>query len=398
MDPTTLAIAARRFPLLGRPRPACPSLVHRVQEVADIARRAGQENADALAEGAHALNKAALIASDCGVPTLARDLCWRHIDIYRAATRPLTVLQARYMLEPVLNLARLQIRASDGEQALRLLTAMYRAVMSGTDLVIDGRTLPLTDLTGSRPEHHKLREWVWLHLVGDGTRALTLAERWDDAVAHAQAHRGVGLHLMEGRQATIVAHCLKGAGVEANAVLAESRPVQPWELQVASCLKVMCTGTAGVSARRDISTMIGHFIGQEPMPGYAAFRTQLGLTVTTLASTADPEAADAVLTQVADEAIKAGDGYAARDVLRYHDTRVANSTGEQSEALVDLLISSGLGAGTLPEGLLDSLISSVQAAVEVLSESLRKADCPVASPLRAIEGTSYVSDQRSENA
>ncbi|MCE6999970.1 hypothetical protein LZG04_34915 [Saccharothrix sp. S26] len=370
MDPTTLVAAARRFPLLGRPRPTCPSLVRRVQEVADIAHKAGQAGTDGLAEGAHALNKAALIASDCGVPSLARDLCWQHIDLYRvAADRPLTVLQARYMLEPVLNLARLQIRASDGEQALHLLTAMHRAVMSKADLDVDGQTLPLTDLTGTRQEHHKLREWVWLHLVGDGIRALTLAGRWDDAVAHAQAHRGVGLHLMEGRQATIVAHCLKGAGAEANAALAESRPVQPWELQVSSCLKVMCSDAAGVPARRDIYTMIGHFLGQEPMPGYAAFRAQLGLTVTTLASATDPEAADAVLTQVSDEVIKAGDGYAARDVLRYRDTQ-ANLTNEQREALSDLLVSSGLGAGALPETLLMFLLGSTQAAAKVVRMSL----------------------------
>lgn len=370
MDPTTFA-AVRRFPLLGRPRPACPSLVRRVQEVAEIAHthKAGQAGTDGLAEGAHALNKAALIASDCGVPTLARDLCWQHIGIYRAAARPLTVLQARYMLEPVLNLARLQIRASDGERALHLLTAMYRAVMSNADLDVDGQTLPLTDLIGARQEHHKLREWVWLHLVGDGIRALTLAGRWDDAVAHAQAHRGVGLHLMEGRQATIVAHFLKGAGAEANAALAESTPVQPWELQVAACLKVMCTGTAGVSARRDISTMIGHFAGQEQMPGYEAFRAQLGLTVTALASATDPEAADAVLAQVADEVIKTGDGYAARDVLRYRDSR-ANLTNEQREALSGLLVSSGLGAGALPEPLLKSLLDSTQAAAKVVRMSL----------------------------
>jgi hypothetical protein len=375
MDPTTLA-AARHFPLLGRPRPACPSLADRVQEIVDIAHAAGQQGTDSLTEGAHALNKAALIASDCGVPTLARDLCWQHINIYRAAGRPLTVLQARYMLEPVLNLARLQIRASDGEHALHLLTVMYRAVMSNADLDVDGQTLPLTDLTGTRQEHHKLREWVWLHLVGDGIRALALAGRWDDAVTHAQTYRGVGLHLMEGRQATIVAHCLNGAGVAAHAALAESTPVQPWELQVASCLKVMCTQAAGVSARRDVYTMIGHFVGQEPMPGYAAFRAQLGLTVTTLADATDPEAADAVFTQVADEVIKAGDGYAARDVFRYRDTRVANLTGGQSEVLADLLVSSGLGTGTLPEALLHLLLSSVQTAVKELGKSIRKAGYP----------------------
>lgn len=371
MAPTTLAIAARRFPLLGRPRPACPSLVHRVQEVADIARRAGQENADALAEGAHALNKAALIASDCGVPTLARDLCWRHIDIYRAATRPLTVLQARYMLEPVLNLARLQVRASDGEQALRLLTAMYRAVMSNSDLVVDRRTLPLTNLIGSRQEHHKLREWVWLHLVGDGIRALTLAGRWDDAVTHAQAHRGVGLHLMEGRQAKIVAHCLNGEFAAACAALAESTPVQPWELQVASCLKVMCTDSTDASARHDIDSMVRCFTDQEPVPGYAAFRAQFGLTVAILVGASDPDQADCVLAQAAEEVIKAGDGYAARDVLRYCDTPRRKLTDEQREVLIHLLAASGLGAGTLPEVRLHSLTSSVEAATEALGGSLQ---------------------------
>lgn len=46
MNPTTLAAAVRRFPLLGRPRPACPSLPERVQEIADIARAATADGAD----------------------------------------------------------------------------------------------------------------------------------------------------------------------------------------------------------------------------------------------------------------------------------------------------------------------------------------------------------------
>jgi hypothetical protein len=115
-----------------------------VPETLDIADRAGfydatagHDGADPLADGAHALNKAALLASDCGLPDLARDLCWQHIDLYRAAARPLTVLQARHMLEPVLNLARLRLRSRHGEQALRLLTAMFQAVRSGTELLVD---------------------------------------------------------------------------------------------------------------------------------------------------------------------------------------------------------------------------------------------------------------------
>lgn len=115
--------------------------------------------------------------------------------------------------------------------------------------------------------------------------------------------------------------------------------------------------------------MIGHFVGQEPMPGYAVFRAQLGLTVTTLASATDPEAADRVLAQVTEEAIKAGDGYAARDVLRYRSTQ-AGLSGVQGKALSDLLTSSGLGSETLPEPLLHSLLNSTQAATEVLGASI----------------------------
>jgi hypothetical protein len=371
MNPTTLAAAVRRFPLLGRPRPACPSLPERVQEIADVAHRARQVDADVLADGAHALNKAALIASDCGVPDLARELSWQHIDVYRTASRPLTVLQARYMLEPVLNLARLQIRASDGEQALRLLTAMYQAVASNTDLVVDDSALPLTDLIGTRQEHFKLREWVWLHLLGDGIRALVLAGRWNDAVAHAHAHRGIGLHLMEGRQATIVAHCLNGDPAAARAALAESTPEQPWEVHVASCLRVMCSDADSTLAHQDIAKMIRQFAERPPTLGYAAFRTQLGLTVATLASTTEFTTARRVLKQLADEAIRAGDGYAVREVLRYRDTHEVRLPGKQDQALSDLLISSGLGAGTLPERLRQSLLTSTQAAAEVLGASLR---------------------------
>jgi hypothetical protein len=53
MNPTTksstLAAVIRRFPLLGRPRPSCPSLPERVREIADIAHAAGQDDTDALA-------------------------------------------------------------------------------------------------------------------------------------------------------------------------------------------------------------------------------------------------------------------------------------------------------------------------------------------------------------
>lgn len=375
MSSSTLAAVIHRFPLLGRPRPPCPSLPERVQEIADIAHAAGHGGGDQLTEGAHALNKAALIASDCGLPDLAREWCWRHIDLYRGADRPLTVPQARHMLEPVLNLARLHLRAHDGDQALRLLTAMFQAIRSNANLVVDGRTLPLADLSGSRAEHHKLHEWVWLHLLGDGIRALALAGRWDDAVTHAQAHCGIGLHLMEGRQATIVAHCVNGDLTRARAALADATPQQPWELQIASCLKVMCADPDIMSRRRDVTAMITRFLERQPMPGYAFFRAQLGLCVTTLAESIDPEAAGRVLAQVADEVIDSADGYAARAVLRHHDTQ-APVTDEQHAVLADLVAASGLGTGTMPEPLRHSLLDSTWAAAQQLRVPLQQPKRP----------------------
>lgn len=367
MNPAALAVACF-FPLIGRPRLACPPLPDRVAEIAEIAQAAARDGADGLAEGAHALNKAALLASDCGLTPLARDLCWQHINIYRAATRPLTIHQARYMLEPALNLARLQIRASDGEQALGLLTSMFQAVSSNTDLIIDGQALPLADLTGTRDERHKLREWVWLHLVGDGVRALALAGRWNDAVTHAGTHRGIGLHLLEGRQAKILAHCLNGTSAKARTTLAEGTPTYPWELQVASCLEVICA--EGTPTVRSVTTMIGHFLGQRPTPGYAVFRAHLGMTVAALAAATDPDAAARVLAQAVNEVIETEDGYAARDVLRLRPTQVIELTAAQDEALADLLNVSGLRAGTLPEPLLESVLSSARTAEAAIVASI----------------------------
>ncbi|MFI7517630.1 hypothetical protein ACIBVK_29460, partial [Micromonospora echinofusca] len=190
LDPTTIRAAVRRFPLLGRPRPACPALTDRVTEVAELAETAAAHNDNGMAEAAHALNKAALIASDCGLPDLAHQWCWNHINIYRQRGT-LTALQASYLLEPVLNLARLQIRADNGQPALHLLQAMYQAVTTGTNLVVDGRTLPLSNLTGTRDELGKLRQWTWLQHLSEGIRVLALAGRWDDAVAHANTLNGI---------------------------------------------------------------------------------------------------------------------------------------------------------------------------------------------------------------
>jgi hypothetical protein len=360
--------AVNRFPLLGRPRPACPALPERAREVADIAHTATQASADGPVRAKNVLTLAALIASDCGMPDLARDLCWQHINTYRTADRQLGATEARHMLESVLNLARLQLRANHGNQAVELLAGMYHAVRAGTDLVVEQRTLPLANLTGTKNEHRTLREWVWLTYLSEGIRALTLAHRWTDAATHAKRLRGVGAHLLEGRQAVILAHHVNENPDAARAALTATTPQHPWEIQVAACLTVLCGNPDQNQATRDVNAMIQNFTDHPPVPGYAAYRAQLGLTVSTLAQPTNPDAARHVLNQAANEAIQAGDGYAARDLLRAHQEPPSLTT-EQHPALTNIVTAAGLGSGTMPDPLLRSLARSAQIAVDILSTS-----------------------------
>jgi len=85
-----------------------------VREVAELARTAAGQTGGGLTLAATTHNKAALIASDCGLPDLARSLCWQQFDVYLRA-RPLGAQAARYTLEPIANLARLLIREGNGK-------------------------------------------------------------------------------------------------------------------------------------------------------------------------------------------------------------------------------------------------------------------------------------------
>ncbi|MCZ0981837.1 hypothetical protein O1L60_30985 [Streptomyces diastatochromogenes] len=79
---------AHRFPLVARPRPACPPLAERLREINELAATAERDGD--LVQAAVTQNKAALIASDCGLADLARTLCWAHAEAYLAPGRPST--------------------------------------------------------------------------------------------------------------------------------------------------------------------------------------------------------------------------------------------------------------------------------------------------------------------
>lgn len=369
MDETTLTAVSRQFPLLSRPRPACPTLAKRVTEIARIAQNTRTDEADGLAESTHALNKAALLVSDCGLTDFARDLCWQQINVFRDVGPALSVSEAGYMLAPVLNLARLDIRAGCGEEVVDLLERMLQAIKEQADLDVNGRTLQLSKIVGTRDDHKKLYERAWKACIADGIRALAIQARWDDAVEHAARHRGIGRHLMDGRQASIVAECLRGQAATAAELLEASTFTQPWEHQIASCLKMMCSYAAGTATSADAEAMVNDYLEQQPIPGYAPYRARLGMTIVVLAAGAHPEAANLTLTRTVEEALKSTDGYAAREILSTKNTSIRLDDADH-QALSELSVSSGLGAGPLVESLLDSLLVSMDQAANTLAGSL----------------------------
>jgi hypothetical protein len=96
------------------------------------------------------------------------------------------------------NLARLHIRAGDGDAGYQLIERLFDAVNRRTDTVIDGIFVPVADLIASDHDHHELRTWLWTVDLADGTRALTSAGRWADAEEHLRRRNGIGNRMLDG--------------------------------------------------------------------------------------------------------------------------------------------------------------------------------------------------------
>lgn len=111
---------------------------------------------------------------------------------------------------------------------------------SGGDAEIDGRQVSFREFTRTQDDQRTLCRWLWSVVLADGLRALTAAGRWQDALAHARDHHGIGQRLLDGRQVAILAHAVGGDTATAISLLHQSVTVEPWEHAVASCLVVLC--------------------------------------------------------------------------------------------------------------------------------------------------------------
>ena len=338
----------RWFPLVPRKRPPAEPIGTRVERVLRDAQLAhegdGQEAANGLAR---AFNGAALIASDAHMPDLARTWCWEHAEHY-LGDLPLTSGRACRALEPVVNLARLEIRAGQPAQALHILEGLLHGLRDGTPVRVDDRMLPLDRITRSESERAEVYRWAWSVYLGDGMRALATQGRWQDAAEQARLLGGVGQRLFDGRQITILARLYDGETAQALRLVEESEVHEPWERCVQLLLRLRCDQEAE-GCQELVETIHGL---ETPL-----FATRAGLTAPPLLAR-NQSLAEGFLDQMVETATK--DGYAARDLL--DDTRV-DPTETGRKRLSKVRDEAGLGPGTLP----DELLTQVRRTLQELS-------------------------------
>ncbi|PRH81095.1 hypothetical protein C6N75_00705 [Streptomyces solincola] len=363
MDPN--GPIAQRFPLIYRFRPACLPLPRRVHGLVELAEAAAAKADQGLASAVY--NQAALIASDLGLPDLARKMCHQHAAAYLHAA-PLPGMTAIRALEPVVNLARLQIRAGAADDGRHRLLHLFDAVTNGTSAQFEGVHVP-ADLTLTDADRHEVRTWLWKVVLADGTRTLTTAGRWREALAHIEEHRGIGQRMLDGRQVAVLAALIHNP-TDAGALVTMTAPGDLWENAVTGCLNVLCNkALLGPTVPTLDALVEDYYLAHQPEPGMTVFDTRLGLTILDLLEPHQDDAAHRMVTELHRRAAAATDGYAARECLA--DERfISLAEPRQIEAAQQLVRACALGSGNLPEPRLAKMTEALRVSDEVIRASV----------------------------
>ncbi|MFF3750516.1 hypothetical protein ACFYYH_08665 [Streptomyces sp. NPDC002018] len=356
---------AKRFPLVARFRPACLPLPARVRALVDLAGTAGAKGDQVL--GSAVYNQAALVASDLGLPGLAREMCHQHADAYLDAC-PLPGMSAIRGLEPIVNLARLQIRAGHTDDGRQRLLDLYEAVDTGTAAQFEGITVP-ANLTATAEDRQKVRAWLWRVLLADGTRTLTATGRWAEALRHIEQHRGVGQRMLDGRQVAVLAAMTTGHMERAEHLLAETTPGDPWEQAVTACLTALCHCAAKKLVKHQVSDLVSHYLGRGVEPGMNVFDARLGLTVLDVIGSAENPAARRVVAELHRRTTEANDGHAARESLA-HPLFTALASNRETQDCRELVLACALGAAAFPDELYDELHAALHVSDRVIRDSV----------------------------
>ncbi|WP_079185172.1 hypothetical protein [Streptomyces uncialis] len=356
---------AQRFPLVARFRPACLPLPQRVHALVDLADAAVRKADQGLASAVY--NQAALIASDLGLPDLARELCHQQAAAYLHSC-PLPGMSAIRGLEPVVNLARLQIRAGRADEGRQRLLDLYGAVEAGAHARFDGVEIP-ADLTATEADRQEVRAWLWRVLLADGTRTLTTAGRWAEALTHIESHRGVGQRMLDGRQVAVLAALVSGDTASAAELLHDTTPGDPWEQLVTACLTVLCRRDAQQPIDDHLTELIAAYLQRPTEPGMIVFDIRLGLTLLDAVGPAEAPARQRMVQELHRRTVEAEDGYAAREVLA-HPLFLTLATDREAQDCRALVRVCALGAGAIPDHLHSELAAALRASDKVIGDSL----------------------------
>ncbi|KKD06536.1 hypothetical protein TN53_18520 [Streptomyces sp. WM6386] len=350
----------------------------RVRALVDLADAAVKETDQGLASAVY--NQAALIASDLDLPDLAREMCHQHAAAYLHAS-PLPGMSAIRGLEPVVNLARLQIRAGHPAEGRQRLLNLSKAVEAGAAARFEGVNVP-ADLTATGEDLQEVRAWLWRVLLADGTRTFTTEGQWAEALAHIEAHRGIGKRMLDGRQVAVLAALVAGDTAWAAALLADTMPGDAWEQAVTTCLTVLCRRYTGQPIDGHLADLVTVYSGRKNEPGMTVFDTRLGLTVLDAIGSAEALAAHRIVEELHRRTTHAEDGYAAREALA-HPLFTEIATDRQAQECRALVRACALGAGTLPNELREDLTAALRTIDRVIQESLaRPSDPGGTQPLR----------------
>ncbi|OHV63457.1 hypothetical protein [Pseudofrankia sp. BMG5.36] len=345
------------FPLVPRSRPPAGSLTARLAEIHRLA-RAPQPIEGAGLPTAEALNKAALLASDHSMASLAADLCRRQLQVFVDAA-PLPPVLLKAALQPLVNLGRLATRAGDTARAYAIFTGLYDAARTRGTVSIEQTDVDFAELSDGHDALRTAERFLWTVLLADGTRALTQAGRWADALDHVRRHNGIGQRLLDGRQVLILAHCATRNYREALGHLDASLTQDPWEKAVAAVLRLLCLRTGNLPSEAASAAATSAYLTLGTDRAHVVFRTRLGLSLLALAPRGP--AVRAVATRLVQDARCHSDGRAVAMALNDPYLR-PHLTVDELDCLTHIAAEAGQARDTLPLGLLADLKTSADIA------------------------------------
>lgn len=311
--PTISTFAAARFPLVPRPQALCGTINDRVQRVRTHVAASRMDTSGALAKACEALNLAALIYSDCGMPDAARDLCLRQFTAFIGAG-PFDADTTKLALQPLINIGRLHTRAGDGVTAYEIHQQMFNAAASGTTIQIANQTIDIGALVRPGIDQRKTAQWLWTVLLSDGLRALCRSGHWADALTQAEKNNGIGNRLLDGRQIAIIAAATDGDLTHARNLIDSTACSSLWEIAVLSCLWNLTTSGSMLAEAANHDAMYASYLTLSPESVSSLFLVRVGLTVVDLA---EPHPVPVPAIKTIKRNASFGDGYAAAELLNH---------------------------------------------------------------------------------